>query len=267
MVGRGGRTSRTPLEKRLLGWAEGVLARLHHAGIFAQAEVSSDVDAHRLALSSDEASGALLVLMIGTKGVDARVEISDERTFRSHMTRHARELFAALELLPEQLTIGTLKDPQPRPARDTTLDELTALLEGSGMLRVGWKVPADLALEHSDAIDEQLEDAIVVLAPIVKIAESARDRRDASSPSADVANVDTKTVVDRGSRVQVLAGPFLGKLGIVQELDGKGGARVMLGLLAAHLDVKDLAVTSARRPVLGSSHRRPVMPTNKKALR
>jgi hypothetical protein len=276
---RGGRTSRTPLEKRLLGWGEGVLARLHHAGIFATAEVSRvtarhdlakvgqthDADGHRLALSSDQASGALLVLAIGSRGVDARVEISEERTFRSHMVRHARELYAALELLPEQLTIGPPnKDLLSRPARETTLDELVALLEKPGLLRIGWRVPVDTALDHSDVIDEQLEDAIVVLAPIVKIAEAARDRRDATAPSADVANVDTKATVERGSRVQVLDGPFVGKVGVVQELDGKGGARVMLGLLAAHLDVKDLAVASGKRPVLGSSHRRPIMPTNRK---
>jgi hypothetical protein len=276
---RGGRVSRTPLEKRLLGWGEGVLARLHHAGIFATAEVSQvtarhdlpktgqawhDGDGHRLALSSDQASGALLVLAIGPRGVDARVEISEERTFRSHMARHARELYAALETLPEQLTIGPPKDQLARPARDTTLDELIALLEKSSPLRIGWRVPVETALEHSDVIDEQLEDAIVVLAPIVKIAEAARDRRDASAPAADVANVDTRATVERGSRVQVLDGPFVGKVGIVQELDGKGGARVMLGLLAAHLDVKDLAVASGKRPVLGSSHRRPIIATNRK---
>lgn len=278
---RGGRASRTPLEKRLLGWGEGVLARLHHAGIFATAEVSQvttrhdlpkvgqashDTDGHRLALSSDQASGALLVLAIGSRGVDARVEISEERTFRSHMTRHARELYAALEALPEQLTIGPPKDHLARPARDTTLDELIALLEKPGLLRIGWRVPVETALEHADVIDEQLEDAIVVLAPIVKIAEAARDRRDATAPAADVANVDTKAVVERGSRVQVLEGPFVGKVGVVQELDGKGGARVMLGLLAAHLDVKILAVASGKRPVLGSSHRRPIMASNRKAL-
>lgn len=261
---RGGRTSRTPLEKRLLGWGEGVLARLHHAGIFATAEATHDQDGHRLTLSSDQASGALLVLAIGPRGVDARVEISEERTFRSHMVRHARELYAALETLPEQLTIGPPKDQLARPARDTTLDELIALLEKPGLLRIGWRVAVETALEHADVIDEQLEDAIVVLAPIVKIAEAARDRRDATAPSADVANVDTKAVVERGSRVQVLEGPFVGKVGVVQELDGKGGARVMLGLLAAHLDVKILAVASGKRPVLGSSHRRPVMPSNRK---
>jgi hypothetical protein len=260
-----GRASRTPLDKRLLGWSEGVLVRLHHAGIFATAAAAHDADGTRLALSSDQASGALLILAIGLRGIDARVEVSDERTFRSHMVRHARELFAALELLPEQLTIGPPKDQLARPARETTLDELIALLEKPGLLRIGWRVPVETAIEHADVIDEQLEDAIVVLAPIVKIAESARDRRDAGAPSADVANVDTKATIERGSRVQVLDGPFVGKLGVVQELDGKGGARVMLGLLAAHLEVKDLAVAAARRPVLGSSHRRPTIPTRKTA--
>lgn len=32
----------------------------------------------------------------------------------------------------------------------------------------------------------------------------------------------------------------MGKSGVVQELDGRGGARVMLGLLSARIDVGDL---------------------------
>ena len=36
----------------------------------------------------------------------------------------------------------------------------------------------------------------------------------------------------------VLKGPFSGKVGVVHELDGKGGARVMLGLLAVRLEVE-----------------------------
>jgi hypothetical protein len=57
--------------------------------------------------------------------------------------------------------------------------------------------------------------------------------------------------------VRVLAGPFADKIGVVQELDGKGRARVRLGLLAATLDLQDLAATGdASRPMLASSHRR-----------
>jgi hypothetical protein len=75
-----------------------------------------------------------------------------------------------------------------------------------------------------------------------------------------VTEVDPKIRIEKGTSVRVLAGPFVGKTGVVQALDGKGGARVMLGLLATHLDVKDLIATAegASRPKLGSSHRRPL---------
>ena len=75
-----------------------------------------------------------------------------------------------------------------------------------------------------------------------------------------VTEVDPSAPVEKGTRVQVLAGPFRGKLGVVQELDGKGAARVMLGLLAARLEVKDLmaAAEGKERPALASSHRKPM---------
>jgi hypothetical protein len=70
--------------------------------------------------------------------------------------------------------------------------------------------------------------------------------------------VDSRAPVERGARVRVLAGPFAGKVGVVQELDGKGGARVMLGLLATSVKVKDLIarVAGKGRPTLSSSHRK-----------
>lgn len=74
------------------------------------------------------------------------------------------------------------------------------------------------------------------------------------------ANVDPRAPIEKGSRVRVLGGAFAGKVGVVQDLDGKGGARVMLGLLAVRVDAKDLvAVTDAPQRVrLSSSHRRPL---------
>jgi hypothetical protein len=64
--------------------------------------------------------------------------------------------------------------------------------------------------------------------------------------------------IERGTRVRVLQGPFLGKVGTVQELDGKGGARVMLGTLAVRVETRDLAPDAAvrDRPKLSSSHRK-----------
>ncbi len=68
------------------------------------------------------------------------------------------------------------------------------------------------------------------------------------------------TPVERGARVRVLGGPFSGKVGVVQELDGKGGARVMLGLLAVRLEVDNLMAEAEGRgrPLLSSSHRKPI---------
>jgi KOW motif-containing protein len=65
--------------------------------------------------------------------------------------------------------------------------------------------------------------------------------------------------LERGARVRVLEGPFSGKVGVVQEIDGKGGARVMLGLLAVRVDVRDLArcADGRHRPLLSTSHRKP----------
>ena len=67
-------------------------------------------------------------------------------------------------------------------------------------------------------------------------------------------------VVERGAQVRVLDGPFAGKVGVVQELDGRGGARVMMGLLAVRIDMTNLEVHAEgrRRPVLSTSHRKPI---------
>jgi hypothetical protein len=75
-----------------------------------------------------------------------------------------------------------------------------------------------------------------------------------------VTEVDPNLPIEKGTRVQVLAGPFRGKVGVVQELDGKGAARVMLGLLATRVDVKELmaAAEGKDRPALASSHRKPM---------
>lgn len=80
--------------------------------------------------------------------------------------------------------------------------------------------------------------------------------RGARAPS--VIDVDPSLPIEKGSRVCVLSGPFANKIGVVQELDGKGRARVRLGLLAATLDLKDIVASSeGTRPMLASSHRRP----------
>ena len=55
--------------------------------------------------------------------------------------------------------------------------------------------------------------------------------------------------------------------GLVSELDGRGAARVLLGLLSTRLDLGDLqpVLEGRDRPSLQSSHRRPVAPVPRRA--
>ncbi len=72
-----------------------------------------------------------------------------------------------------------------------------------------------------------------------------------------VSPTGTHRKLTKGCRVRVLSGPFANKVGVVQELDGRGRARVQLGLLAATFAVADLTSTLEHgRPMLESSHRR-----------
>lgn len=72
----------------------------------------------------------------------------------------------------------------------------------------------------------------------------------------------TPTTMEKGARVRVLRGAFVDKVGVISELDGKGGARVMLGLLSTRIDKADLVIVpdTRERPALHSSHRKPATP-------
>ncbi len=91
--------------------------------------------------------------------------------------------------------------------------------------------------------------------PAGRLLHRLRAREPGSTPPGPAA-----AAFQPGARVKVLRGPFMGKSGVVQELDGRGGARVMLGLLSARIDVGDLvsAADGGRdKPTLSSSHRKP----------
>jgi hypothetical protein len=295
-----------------------------------------------------------LALRVDAQKVEVSVELHpdawiDCRNLRAILGDPAKTLAltSALEALPEEFTIGLSSDAERTPAAKATSDSIRTLAARSEQegrsLWIGWTIPRDVAVTHSELLVDQLEDAIVALGPIAKTVawapdndlvdlgseleaakadrarvdeEAARDRawearRDRveqeernrgraraervseepqepdaahAEPSARppvvapvvperqrtiprvlsrrplVTEVDPSVPVEKGTRVQVLAGPFRGKLGVVQELDGKGAARVMLGLLAARLEVKDLmaAAEGKERPALASSHRKPM---------
>lgn len=282
----------------------------------------------------------------------------------------ADELMDALRALPEEFAVGVAEGDRVA-ASAATPEVLRSLVEraaeGKVPLWVGWSISRETAVEHSALLDDQLEDAIIALAPIYRLVawsrendhialdrriqsaeeerarahaeaeaqtekwraeqeearrrsqEEARARADEQRaaaapprrPSLDAlfASLPSKTPpapakaapppreaprreprpepdpkprerereddaqraqaaaerapggIEKGSRVGVKSGPFAGKVGVVGELDGKGGARVLLGLLSTRLDLADLEPViegKAERPSIQSSHRKPL---------
>jgi hypothetical protein len=322
------------------------------------------------------------------------------------------ELLGALRALPEEFTLGVAADDRVA-ASAATPDLLGSMIEraaaGQVPLWVGWSVQRNTAVEHSELLDDQLEDAIVALAPLYRLvawsrendhialdrriqsaeedrarahaaveAETSRWRADQAearrrsteeaqaraeeqrraSPALDARRgdgprrpaldglfgalparaasaprplapppgkkgstpppakpgsappakpgsappvkrssappppapevsvlaeprpalvpalegaapvADKPGVLDKGARVRVRSGAFVDKVGVIGELDGKGSARVLLGLLSTRLDLADLEPVvegRAERPALQSSHRKPLAPAPRKA--
>jgi hypothetical protein len=297
---------------------------------------------------------AFLQLRVDSQKVEVSAEIHpdawvDLKNLRARLMDPALtlELTSALEALPEQFTIGLVGTESGRaPAARATSDSLRELVALAGAeakgIWLGWTVPRDVAVAHSELLDEQLQDALAALGTIQKLvawaadndlfdlgrdrgsrpdpepereaetgretaaheAAARRPRRERESgagetrlsrdseptteepppvvvteppkPARDphavravprllsrkplVTEVDPNVVIEKGTRVQVLTGPFRGKLGVVQEIEPGGVARVMLGLLATHVDTKDLiaAAEGKDRPALASSHRKPI---------
>lgn len=87
----------------------------------------------------------------------------------------------------------------------------------------------------------------------------------AAAPSAPAR--PASTTIEKGAKVRVLSGAFIDKIGVIGELDSRGGARVLLGLLSTRLELHDLelAVETRERPAMQSSHRRPLAPLPRKA--
>ncbi|AUX19569.1 hypothetical protein SOCEGT47_000200 [Sorangium cellulosum] len=325
----------------------------------------------------------------------ARLSASDDAT--GEPTSLAAELTSALHALPEQFSFGAGGGDRV-DCSAATPEAITEMLrraaDGQVPLWIGWSVPRETAVEHADILDEQLEDALVALAPIYRLVawsrendrialdhklegieqerarahaeleaenerwrseqararersmEEARARGDerveASLPARrptlatlfkaasnagagrgeprhtpkhageggaparrpqhaeaeqqakggaqprssaepaqraqrgpagepDAARVTLEPakggVIEKGSRVRVRRGPFGDKIGVVSELDGRGGARVLLGLLSTRLELDDLELVadSRERPALSTSHRKPLAPTPRRA--
>lgn len=287
---------------RALAWAAPLCARLEHAGIDVEAAPLPAAETHAIVLRRPGLGPrAGLVLEIDQRAIEAALELPvaapQMDIFRHQLDRasSAERIFWSLAHLPEPFAIAAHGD---EPVALSTIDVvalqdlLRRAVEESKRLRIGWHLERTVALSlppEDLTLADQLEGALAALA--VPFALLLRD--DAKPPRARLPlgarlfrsslpsirkSPGKKTTIVVGSKVRIASGPFEGKEAVVQELDGKGGARVRLGLLNTRLDVTELiadarrgpssgpagartappkrGVSRGRRPALGSSHRK-----------
>jgi KOW motif len=296
--------ARLDLAARMVRWARSVVRRLEDQGLDVRVVApgfgagprkGKGAEAQRVLIQENEAAlrdptgvEARWALNLDGNGVDVALEIpaasSSLVTLRAALAEDEQRplLFGLLEALPEQFTVGIVGETGVSPHEVGAWGGVLERSASTGRsVRLGWNVPKDVAIAHSSLLDEQLEDAIVLLAPFYQFvahggendragSEGRRGRgrgrlgtklRPTARSAARPAGTELQGLrtVERGARVRVLAGPFAGKVGIVKEVDGKGRAQVMLGLLATRIDLVDLSASSGgRRPTLSSSHRKPL---------
>ncbi|MGZ3419902.1 MAG: KOW motif-containing protein [Polyangiales bacterium] len=275
---------RTEFVTRALAWVSPLLARLNDAGVEVEAKPLPAAETHAIALRRPGLGPrAALILDVDERGIEAALELPasapEVESFRSqlHRAASAERIFQALAHLPEPFAIALLgEDPSPIAALDVVALEMLigrAIEEGK-RLRIGWRIAREQALTipaGDPPLDEQLEGALAALAvPFTLLLErNERPTKPLFRRALPTMRKKKRIEIVVGARVRVLAGPFEGKEAIIAELDGRGSARIRLGLLATRVFLRELDAVAetvipnapkrpkrASRPALGSSHRR-----------
>jgi hypothetical protein len=159
---------------------------------------------------------------------------------------------AAPSSAPEQSQDRQEKKPKPERAKTEPRQARHAAPRGKSPNHHDDR-RRDFALDREDRDTDRPEPSAHESVPPKVVQAQQSDSRERA-----VSYVETTDPVDKGSRVKVLRGAFAGKVGVIGELDGKGAARVLLGLLSTRVPTEDLvSVTESKdRPSLQSSHQK-----------
>lgn len=271
---------RTRFVERALAWIAPLGVRLGNAGVPVEATPLPGAETHAVALRRPGLGPrAALVLHVDDDGVEVALELPaaapEIELWRTQLQSEAtaEALLQSIVHLPEPMALALDGEPE-LPVHGLDLATLTAVVRRAGeeprRLRIALRVPKAVALAPSEvALADLLEGVLAALAVPFALVEASLTTRPAlfrrPLKSTRTAGRESRRPIAVGSRVRIRSGPFEGQDGVVESLDGKGGARIRLGLLATRLDVTELLPPGARRardavvpkrPALLSSHRR-----------
>ncbi|HVJ91252.1 MAG TPA: hypothetical protein VM580_15720, partial [Labilithrix sp.] len=209
----GAAAQRRALRERIEAWAQGLCARLADLGLSVEVVVPDEVEQHlssgapraiaqRVVFVRDAfarsfvprtepeldplRSHAYLAFTIDSVHVAVSLEIcpeaeADVKNARARIADPPSllELTSLFELMPDEFAIGVMGVPSFPRVKDSTPDDIRALLDDSQRNRrplwMGWSVKREVALAHAEEMDELLADALVALGHAYKLVAWAPD--------------------------------------------------------------------------------------------
>ncbi|HEY2748704.1 MAG TPA: hypothetical protein VGL86_28990 [Polyangia bacterium] len=177
---------------------------------------------------------------------DARVDRENlERKCEDHFERE--KLVNLLRALGDGFVVGIVPELQPVAALDQgKLVELFAQLGKPSvtprLFYVGRAIARDAALAAGSALLDEAKKTLQALLPVYRFIAWSRDN--------DFVSIKETLQKEKQQRrqkgllkndaVRIVRGMFAGKSGVVQEVDAKGGLRVLVGKVAVKLDADDV---------------------------
>jgi hypothetical protein len=189
---------------------------------------------------------------------DARVDRQNlERKCEDHFERE--KLVHLLARLPEGYRVGVSAGPvlEARAADESRLVEVLTAFRAPpplappgppgpggipGMFQVSRGVPRAEVVASGAAFAETARSLLAALLPLYHFVAWSRDNDYVSI--RDVLQRERQAKRQRGlarnDEVRVVRGMFAGKMGVVQEIDARGGIKLLVGNLAVKVDAEDV---------------------------
>jgi hypothetical protein len=185
---------------------------------------------------------------------DARVDRENlERKCDDHFERekllhllHALGPDYRIGITPELMPVGDLDGAKLHELVGALHHEATPQTLTLGaphrLFYVGRAIPREAALAAGAALVDEAKKGLLSLLPIYRFVAWSRDNDFVSMREALQKEKQQKRQkgLAKNDAVRIIRGMFAGKQGVVQEVDAKGGLRVLVGKVAVKLDAEDV---------------------------
>ncbi|HEY7958194.1 MAG TPA: hypothetical protein VII38_23000 [Polyangia bacterium] len=203
----------------------------------------------------------LLAITLAERELDLSLKLHpDARVDRQNLERKCEDHFEREKLLhllrglgagyrigvaPSSTPVGELDDARLREIVSALAQPAPLALPGTPprLLYVGRALAREEAIAAGAEIVEQVRAALTSLLELYRFIAWSRDNDFVSMREAlqKEKQAQRQKGLVRNDTVRIVRGMFAGKSGVVQEIDARGGLKVLVGKVAVKVDVEDVA--------------------------